>query len=84
MVDPVVNAVCNNCRKIEQESHQSLNQQMIPAKRMKIRIWQYMPQKIQKWGFLITFWGLGDLESFMTLFMKELVLQVEKNVVQRM
>lgn len=24
---------------------------MIPAKGMKIEIWQYMPQKIQKWGF---------------------------------
>ena len=24
---------------------------MIPAKGMKIGIWQYMPQKIQKWGF---------------------------------
>ena len=31
-VEPVVNAVRNNCLKIEQECHQSIDEQMIPAK----------------------------------------------------
>ena len=31
-VEPVVNDVRNNCRKIEQESHQFIDERMIPAK----------------------------------------------------
>ena len=43
-VEPVANAVRNNRRKIEQESHQSIDEQMILAKTKKSRIWQYMPK----------------------------------------
>ena len=50
-VEPVFNDVRNNCRKIEQDSHQFIDEQMIPAKTKKSGIWQYMTNKIHKWGF---------------------------------
>ena len=45
-VEPVFNDVRNNCRKIEQDSHQFIDEQMIPAKTKKSGIWQYMTNKI--------------------------------------
>ena len=50
-VEPVNNAVRDNCAKIKQECYQSTDEQMIPAKTKKNGIPQYMPKKIHKWGF---------------------------------
>ena len=50
-VEPVNNAVRDNCAKIEQECNQSTDEQMIPAKMKKNGIPQYMPKKIHTWGF---------------------------------
>ena len=50
-VEPVVNDVGKNCRKIQQESDQFIDEQMIPAKTKSSGIWQYMTNKIHKWGF---------------------------------
>ena len=50
-VEPVINAVRDNCAKIEQECNQSIDEQMMPAKTKKSGIQQYMPKKIHKWGF---------------------------------
>ena len=50
-VEPVINAVRDNCAKIEQECNQSIDEQMIPAKTKKSGIRQYMSKKIHKWGF---------------------------------
>ena len=48
---PVLDAVRNNCIKIEQERDQSADEQMIPAKTKRSGIRQYMPKEIHKWGF---------------------------------
>ena len=47
-VKPVLDAVRNNCIKIEQERDQSVDEQMIPATAKRSGIRQYMPKKIHK------------------------------------
>ena len=41
-VEPVVHALCANCLSIEQEQHQSFDEQMVPAKTKRSRIHQYL------------------------------------------
>ena len=83
MVEPVVNDVRNNCRKIKQESRQFIDEQMIPAKTKKSGIWQYMTNKIHKWGFknFVRVWKSGII---FFLFLQKLVAQVKKNLAPRL
>ena len=51
-VEPVVNTARNNCRKIEQEGHQFIDEQMILAKKKNSGNQQYMPKKMRKSNFI--------------------------------
>ena len=50
-IQPIIDHVKNNCRKIEPEIEQSIDEQIIPAKTVYSGIWQYNPKKPKKWGF---------------------------------
>ena len=50
-VQPILDAVRNNCIKTEPEEYHSIDKQIIPAKTKCSRIRQYNPKKPVKWGF---------------------------------
>ena len=50
-IRPVLEAIQENCSKIEQEPVQSIDEQIIPAKTRRSGIRQYNPKKPKKWGF---------------------------------
>eukprot|EP00794_Sanderia_malayensis_P000927 gene927-234_t len=50
-VAPILEALKINCRKIEQEEFQSIDEQIVPAKTKFSGIRQYNPKKHQKWCF---------------------------------
>ena len=50
-VQPVFDYVRDNCRAIEPENKQSIDEQIIPAKTVYSGIRQYNPKKTRKWGF---------------------------------
>ena len=50
-VQPVIDHVRANCRQIEPENEQSIDEQIIPAKTAYSGIKQYNPKKPKKWGF---------------------------------
>ena len=52
-IRPVIEAVRDNCQKIEPEPIHSTDEQIIPAKTKHSGIRQYNPQKPKKWGFKI-------------------------------
>ena len=50
-VQPILDALRNNCQKIEQEEFMSIDEQIVPAKTKFSGIRQYNPKKPNKWGF---------------------------------
>ena len=48
---PLLDAISNNCPRLEKEQNQSIDEQMIPAKAKRSGIRQYLPKKIHKEGF---------------------------------
>ncbi|MEM6686592.1 MAG: transposase [Bacteroidota bacterium] len=50
-IRPVLDAIQENCSKIEPEPVQSIDEQIIPAKTRHSGIRQYNPMKPKKWGF---------------------------------
>ncbi|MEI6864815.1 transposase [Flavicella sp.] len=49
---PVIEAIRNNCRKIPQEEHQAIDEQIIPTKAHSA-LKQYNPMKPHKWGYKV-------------------------------
>ena len=49
-IQPIIDHVKNNCRKIEPEIEQSIDEQIIPAKTVYSDIRQYNPKKPKKMG----------------------------------
>ena len=56
-VEPVVHTLRTNCLSVEQEQHQSVDKQMVPAKTKRSSIRQYLPKKIHKWVFKNFIWA---------------------------
>ena len=50
-IQPVIDHVKFNCREIQPEKDQSIDEQIIPAKTAYNGIRQYNPKKPKKWGF---------------------------------
>ena len=50
-VESVVDTLRTNCSSVEQEQYQSIDEQMVSAKIKRSGICQYLPKKIDKWGF---------------------------------
>ena len=50
-IRPIIEAVRNQCIKIEPEEFQSVDEQIIPSKTRFTKIRQYNPKKPKKWGF---------------------------------
>ena len=50
-INAIVDAVRNECRKIEPEEFQAIDEQIIPSKTKFSKIRQYNPKKPKKWGF---------------------------------
>ena len=50
-IRPVLQAVRNECVKIEPEQNHSVDEQIIPSKTRRTKIRQYNPKKPKKWGF---------------------------------
>ena len=50
-IQPVIDHVKFNCREIQPEKDQSIDEQIIPAKTAYSGIRQYNPKKPNKWGF---------------------------------
>ena len=50
-IRPIIEAVRNQCIKIEPEEFQSVDEQIIPSKTRFTKIRQYHPKKPKKWGF---------------------------------
>lgn len=50
-IRPLLEAVRNECIKVEPEECQSVDEQIIPSKTKRTKIRQYNPKKPKKWGF---------------------------------
>ena len=50
-IQPVIEHVRRNCREIEPENEQPIDEQIIPAKTAYSGIRQFNPKKTKKWGF---------------------------------
>ena len=50
-VSPILDKLRENCQKIEQEEHQSIDEQIVPTKTKYSGMRQYNPRKPHKWGF---------------------------------
>ena len=50
-IRPLINAVRNECVKIEPEEYHAVDEQIIPTKTKTSKIRQYNPKKPRKWGF---------------------------------
>lgn len=50
-IRPLIEAVRNECIKVEPEEYQSVDEQIIPSKTKRTKIRQYNPKKPKKWGF---------------------------------
>ena len=50
-IRPIIEAVRNECIKVEPEEFQSVDEQIIPSKTKFTKIRQYNPKKPKKWGF---------------------------------
>ena len=48
---PILDKLRRNCQQLEQEEHQSIDEQIVPAKTKYSGIRQYDPRKPHKWGF---------------------------------
>ena len=62
----ILKALKINCRKIEQEEFQSIDEQIVPAKTKFSGIRQYNPKKPKKWGFknFVRAGGSGFMHDF--------------------
>ena len=63
-IRPLIEAVRDECVKVEPEEYQSVDEQIIPSKTKFSKVRQYNPKKPKKWGFKIWF-GLVTLVSCM-------------------
>lgn len=50
-IRPIIEAVRNECIKVEPEENQSVDEQIVPSKTKRTKIRQYNPKKPKKWGF---------------------------------
>ena len=50
-VRPIIEAVTQQCRKVEPEEYNAVDEQIIPSKTKFSKIKQYNPKKPHKWGF---------------------------------
>ena len=50
-IGPLVEAVRNECIKVDPKEYQSVDEQIIPSKTRRTKIRQYNPKKPKKWGF---------------------------------
>ena len=50
-ITPIINAVRDECIKVEPEEHHSVDEQIIPSKTKFSSIHEYNPKKPKKWGF---------------------------------
>ncbi|XP_065055887.1 piggyBac transposable element-derived protein 2-like isoform X2 [Rhopilema esculentum] len=65
-INPIIDAVRDECRKIEPEEFQTVDEQIIPSKTKYSKIRQYNPKKPKKWGFknLVRAGGSGIMYDF--------------------
>ena len=65
-INPIIDAVRDECRKIEPEEFQAVDEQIIPSKTKYSKIRQYNPKKPKKWGFknLVRAGGSGIMYDF--------------------
>ena len=50
-IRPLIEAVRNECIKVDPEEYQSVDEQIIPSKTRRTKILPYNPKKPKKWGF---------------------------------
>ncbi len=50
-ISPIIEAVTQQCRKVEPEEYNAVDEQIIPSKTKFSKIRQYNPKKPHKWGF---------------------------------
>ena len=50
-IRPIIDAVTQQCRKVEPEEYNAVDEQIIPSKTKFSKIRQYNPKKPHKWGF---------------------------------
>ncbi|XP_018020808.1 piggyBac transposable element-derived protein 3-like [Hyalella azteca] len=51
-IRPIIESIRTNCRKVSQEEHQVVDEQIIPTK-ARISLKQYNPKKPHKWGYKV-------------------------------
>ena len=82
-VQPILNAVRNNCIKTEPEEYHSIDEQIIPAKTKCSKIRQYNPKKPVKWGFK-NFVCAGKSGIIYDFFLYKVDQPVQTNVMEIM
>ena len=80
-VEPVVYNLRTNCLSVEQEQHQSVDKQMVPAKTKRSGICQYFPKKIHKWVFKNFIWAAASGIIYNFFFYAGQSVLGERNVV---